>query len=58
MDTNKEKSYVSAEDILNSANSIARPVEVPNAIVGYIADLIIVVAKAKVKKVTKSQNYK
>jgi hypothetical protein len=44
------KSDISAEDILERANSVSRPVKVPNVVVGYIADLIIKLAKQKIKK--------
>jgi len=42
------KSFVSADTILETANSISRPIMMPNAVVGYIADLIINIAKQKV----------
>ena len=47
---NKEKSYVSADDIKESQYSVPRPLKLPNATVGYFADLIIAQAKQKVKK--------
>ena len=43
------KSNVSAEEILERANSVPRPIKIPNVVVGYIADLIIKLAKEKVK---------
>jgi hypothetical protein len=46
----KNKSYVSADDILLKANSISRPIKVPNVIVGYISDLIQKIAKEKIIK--------
>jgi hypothetical protein len=46
---NKEKSYISEDHILDSANSIPRPIVLPSAVIGYIADLIIAAAKQKVK---------
>jgi hypothetical protein len=46
---NTEKSYASADDIKESENSIPRPINIPSAVVGYIADLIIAKAKEKVK---------
>jgi hypothetical protein len=50
-----KKSYISADDILLRANSVSRPLEVPNAVVGYISDLIQKIAKEKViKKKNKS----
>jgi len=52
----KNKSYVSAEDILLRANSVPRPIEVPNAVVGYISDLIQKIAKEKITK-EKSKKY-
>ena len=45
-----KKSYVSADDILLRAYSVSRPLEVPNAVVGYISDLIQKIAKEKVIK--------
>ena len=44
-----EKSYASVDDIKESANSVPRPIKIPNAIIGYMADLIIARAKYKVK---------
>jgi len=38
----------SADTILETANSVPRPVVMPSAAVGYIADLIINMAKHKV----------
>jgi hypothetical protein len=38
----------SADTILETANSIPRPINMPSAAVGYIADLIINMAKQKV----------
>ena len=46
---NSEKSYISADDIKDTPNSITRPIKIPSAVVGYIADLIISKAKQKVK---------
>ena len=40
------KSYVSADTILET-NTDPRPVYIPNAIAGYVADLIINLAKKK-----------
>ena len=42
------KSFVSADIILETGNSVPRPILLPSAAVGYIADLIINVAKQKV----------
>jgi len=42
------KSFVSADTILETANSIPRPIMIPSVAVGYIADLIINMAKNKV----------
>ena len=47
---NSEKSYVSPDDIKESSKSIPRPISIPSAVIGYIADLIIESAKRKVKK--------
>jgi len=44
-----EKSYASADDIKESSHSIPRPISIPSALIGYIADLIIESAKRKVK---------
>ena len=47
------KSYISEEDILLRGNSIPRPIKVPSALVGYIADLVQKLAKEKVKRIKK-----
>jgi hypothetical protein len=47
---NSEKSYVSADDIRESQYSIPRPIKLPSATIGYIADLIIARANEVVKK--------
>lgn len=39
-----------ADDILETANSKARPIEVPSVVAGYMADLIIHMAKYKKSK--------
>jgi hypothetical protein len=44
-----EKSYATPDDIKESSNSIPRPILIPSAVIGYIADLIIESAKRKVK---------
>lgn len=46
-----QKSTKSAEDILETANSMPRPIEIPSVIAGYIADLIINMAKYKKNKI-------
>ena len=45
-----EKSYVTADDIRETQNSVPRPIKIPNAVVGFIADLIIAQANKKVKQ--------
>ena len=52
-----KKSYISADDILLRANSVSRPLEVPNAVVGYISDLIQKIAKEKVIKKKQKFSY-
>ena len=47
------KSSVSAFDILETAKSKPRPIEIPSVVAGYMADLIINVAKNKSKKIRK-----
>jgi len=42
------RSFVSADTILETANSVPRPITLPSAAVGYVADLIISIAKQKV----------
>jgi hypothetical protein len=42
------RSFVSADTILETANSVPRPIALPSAAVGYVADLIINIAKQKV----------
>ena len=42
------RSFVSADTILETANSVPRPIALPSAAVGYVADLIISTAKHKV----------
>jgi hypothetical protein len=42
------KSYANPDTILESANSIPRPIYIPNAVAGYIGDMIIKIAKHKV----------
>lgn len=46
------KSYVSADSILET-NTDSRPVYIPNAVAGYVADLIINLAKKKANDVDK-----
>jgi len=46
------KSYVSPDAILET-NPDPRPIYIPNAVAGYIADVIIAIAKNKVKNVGK-----
>jgi hypothetical protein len=46
-----EKSYVTADDICESKHSVPRPIKLPSAVVGYMADLIKVLAEEKVKHV-------
>ena len=46
------KSYVSPDAILET-NPDPRPISIPNAVAGYIADMIIEVAKHRVKNVGK-----
>jgi hypothetical protein len=46
-----EKSYVSADDICESQYSVARPIKLPSAVVGYIADLIKALAEQKIKHI-------
>ena len=46
---NNEKSYVSADDIHESQYSVPRPIKLPSATIGYIADLIIAKAMKHVK---------
>lgn len=48
---NVEKSYVSADDIKESQYSVPRPIKLPSATIGYIADLIIAKAKEHIKSV-------
>jgi len=45
------RSFVSADTILETANSVPRPIGLPSAAVGYVADLIISLAKEKVTAV-------
>ena len=47
---NSEKSYASVDDIKESANSVPRPIKLPSAVIGYMADLIISQTKQKIKK--------
>ena len=51
---NSEKSYVTADDILETPNSVPRPIKLPSAVVGYMADLISSLAKEKVEKLRSS----
>ena len=44
-------SDVTKDDILYE-NTIPRPIQIPNAIVGYFGDLILSLAKYKVKSFT------
>jgi hypothetical protein len=44
------KSYTSADDILDSAKSIPRPLELPSVTIGFIGDLIIKILDSKIKK--------
>ena len=48
---NSEKSYISPEEILESPYSIARPIQLPNAVVAYISDLIISITNKKIEKI-------
>jgi hypothetical protein len=48
-----KKCSLTADEIISNANSIPRPIEVPNVIVGYIGDLLIKTAKAKIKEKSK-----
>ena len=41
------KSTKSAEDIIETANSKPRPIKIPSMVAGYMADLIIQMAKNK-----------
>jgi len=47
------KSYVSAEDILDTEHANHRIIQMPNVIVGYFADWIETVAKMKVAQIKK-----
>lgn len=42
-------STVSPDTILETANSVPRPIVLPSVVIGYTSDLIIVLAKQKVK---------
>jgi hypothetical protein len=46
----KSKSFVTKDEILDSANSVPRLIKVPSVLVGYFADWIQQVAEMKVKK--------
>ena len=46
------KSKVSADDILETAKSKQRPIQIPSIVAGYMADLIIHMAKYKKHKVS------
>ena len=43
-------SNVTPDTILETANSVPRPIVLPSAVVGYMSDLIIRLAKEKVEK--------
>jgi len=45
------KSYTSAEDIIDNAKSIPRPLELPSVTVGVIGDLIIKILYSKIKTI-------
>ena len=45
------KSYISPDDILESAKSIPRPLELPSVTVGVIGDLIIKILDSKIKTI-------
>ena len=45
-----EKSYVTHDTILETAKSEPRIIYIPNAVAGFIGDLIISLAKKKVSK--------
>ena len=48
---NDSKSYTSADDILDSAKSIPRPLELPSVTIGFIGDLIIKILDSKIKNI-------
>lgn len=45
------KSTVSPDDIVETANSIPRPIQVSSVVAGYMADLIIHMANYKKNKI-------
>jgi transcription initiation factor TFIID subunit TAF12 len=51
------KSYVSPDSILET-NTEARPIYIPNAVAGYISDLIIKMAEKKVKDTKNAKDAK
>ena len=50
---NSQKSIKSADYILENAKSKPRPIGVPSVVAGYMADLIIHMAKYKKDKIKK-----
>jgi len=44
-----------AENIIESANSISRPLELPNVTIGFMGDLIINIIKIKADSIKKSR---
>ena len=44
------KSYVTPEHIMESAKSEPRIIYIPNALAGFMSDLLISLAKEKIKK--------
>lgn len=51
------KSTVSADDILETAKSKPRPIQVPSIVAGYMADLIIHMAQYKKHKVSNPSGF-
>jgi hypothetical protein len=51
-----DKSYTSADDIIDSAKSIPRPLELPSVTIGFMGDLIIKILDSKIKE-TKKTNH-
>lgn len=50
------KSYETADAITDGANSIPRPIVIPNAVIGTIGTLLINIAKLRVESVKDSNN--